>query len=466
MNEMKKSDSPSSPEQKRILELLRRAEAAYNKHNYRWAAELYGEIYAMDRVKNVEYLQKMILASLGNKNIAPNPYLFTFKAILNSIPNYINALRIKDKDGSLAECFDVYEGILRNNPDSAFAHISLSKLYEKHHLIENAAVLLESYTRTRKTDVSTLRRIGELYLKIENADKARGAFKKILEVKPFDQDAEKRLRDILAITSIDEAKLRGPGFKDSIKDKSSAYKTQIEMKMNKTFEELDYLINEKKKDIEREPLNVSMRYELLNYYKEKGDKRNIFKTLEGIAETAQGDLSIQIEKAEADIALYIDEAEKKGTVNEESKKEINLYKKKHYIGLLQAFSSSNDIKFNLAKIEMELEENDDALKLFQACSKVPELAVESCYCMGKILMRKQMYDIAVDQFKNAASQIKDMNNLKKSILYDLANTYEKIGKEDLAFEEYKAIYKEDMEFRGVAKKLEDYYKKKQEAGKN
>ena len=54
----------SEADHKRIAELIRKAEAAYNKQNYQWAAELYCEIYTINRKEQIEYLQKMILLNI------------------------------------------------------------------------------------------------------------------------------------------------------------------------------------------------------------------------------------------------------------------------------------------------------------------------------------------------------------------------------------------------------------------
>ena len=50
-----------------------------------------------------------------------------------------------------------------------------------------------------------------------------------------------------------------------------------------------------------------------------------------------------------------------------------------------------------------------------------------------------------------------MNEAKKEIIYELASSYELMGKKDLAFNEYKEIYSSDISYRDVAKKINDYY---------
>jgi tetratricopeptide (TPR) repeat protein len=448
-------------QRRRILQLRRRAEAAYTKHNYRWAAELYGEIYSMDRAHHAEYLQKMLFSAFGTKNLASNPILFSIQAVAANLPWYVKSLRVKDTPEKIEEYYDVFENILRNDPDSAYATMKLSKTYEKNGLIENTAILLESHQRSRKNDIAILRKIGDLYIQIDDTQKARTYFKKILEIKPFDPDAEKKLRDLLAMTSIDESKLRGHEYQDSIKDKDFAYRAQIEMKADKTPEEYDYLVNEKKKEIARSPDNLSLRYDLLQYYREQGDREHILSTLEEIASLSAGDLNILLDRLEARIAYREEDNARRVEAGEDAAKlerELKQFKRESYEELVEQFPSNVELKFQQASVLLELDELDEALKLFQVCSRVPELYAESMNFMGRILVKKGMLDMSIDRFRDGIAKVEKMNAIKKELIYNLGLTYEKAGKPDQALEQYKLIYKEDVGYRDISRRIENAYK--------
>ncbi len=468
---MTNETSPSSQEQipvtseadhKRMAELIRKAEAAYNKQNYQWAAELYCEIYSINRKEQMEYLQKMILSSLGYKNLSPNKLACEIKAFFSNLPLYFKTLQIKEEEGHPEAVYEVYEQIIKNDPDSSFALLKLSKIYEKHNLSGNAAMLLEQYIRTHKNNVEILKKMGDLYVSVDNGSKARIAFKKVLDIKPFEQYAEKRLRDILALTSIDESRLRGQGYQGSIKDKTSLLKSQIEMKVNRTEKEISFLIEEKKKEITKEPSNIPLKYDLLNYYKENNDKKNALSVLEDISAFAMGDINLQLEKMELQENLFEEESLKNAERYRDEghrQKEIHEYRKSLYMAFLQAFPTSTEIKIKLAKIYFLLNENDEALKLYQVCSKVQDLAVESMNKMGLIFVRKEMYDMAIMQFKNAAGFLKHMDEQKKEILYNLACAFESNGQMEEALLHFKSIYQEDVSYRDIAEKIEKAYKR-------
>ncbi|EKD27081.1 MAG: hypothetical protein ACD_79C00889G0002 [uncultured bacterium] len=461
----KSEESKATPQdnlQKKIIDLKRRAEAAYNKHNYRWASEIYGEIFALNREQNIDSLNKMLLSSLGNISVSANKISFYINAFIENIPLYIKLIKKTTSKADIKEILVIYENILRNNPHSIIAMVNLAKIYEESLLYEQAALILENYLRVRKNNLTLLRKVGNLYIKVENIDKARRIFKKILELKPFDSDAEKKLRDLLAISSIDESRLKGEAFQEHLKDKDFSHIAEIELKADKTPEELKALIQYKEKEIHKNPGNLSLFYDILGYYRELDDKEMVYITLERIAKLAIGDLNILFEKMEAKVNIYQHEISKKKSNGEDTVgivAELKDFKKKTYLELCEQFPSNIDLKFKFAKFLYEVDELDEALKLFQMCSKVSEISAEAVSFMGKIFSKKKMHDLAIDQFKTSIEKIKDMNEIKKDMIYNLGLTYEEIGKKDLAMEQYKIIYKDDVGYRDINKRIESFYNK-------
>ena len=51
-----------------------------------------------------------------------------------------------------------------------------------------------------------------------------------------------------------------------------------------------------------------------------------------------------------------------------------------------------------------------------------------------------------------------MNDLKKDVVYELANALEKSGKRDEAIAEYKALYMADSTYKDVSEKINAFYK--------
>jgi hypothetical protein len=68
-----------------------------------------------------------------------------------------------------------------------------------------------------------------------------------------------------------------------------------------------------------------------------------------------------------------------------------------------------------------------------------------------------MHDLAVTQFKTAASEMLAMDNLKKEIVYQLGLVYEKMGKREDYLDCMKQIYEADYGYLDVAQRVESSY---------
>jgi hypothetical protein len=56
-----------------------------------------------------------------------------------------------------------------------------------------------------------------------------------------------------------------------------------------------------------------------------------------------------------------------------------------------------------------------------------------------------------------------MNDLKKDIIYSLGDTFEKMGKDKEAVDEYKIIYMADSGYRDVSTKINAFYERQKGA---
>ena len=72
-------------------------------------------------------------------------------------------------------------------------------------------------------------------------------------------------------------------------------------------------------------------------------------------------------------------------------------------------------------------------------------------------MASGKFDLAVEQFNVAKGELPMMNDLKKDVIYELGNAFEKMGRTKEAIEEYKIIYMADSGFRDVAQKINAFY---------
>ena len=101
-----------------------------------------------------------------------------------------------------------------------------------------------------------------------------------------------------------------------------------------------------------------------------------------------------------------------------------------------------------------------AIKQLQVAQRSPKVRAQSLLGLGRAFFRGGKYDLAVEQLLTAKNEAKIMNESKKEIIYELASVYEKMGKPDLAFAEYKEIYTVDASYKDVSAKVDYYYSNK------
>jgi len=445
--------SPKKNHQKKILNLTSRAEAAYAKNNFIWAAELYATIYQLDRKEHTKYLELFLDAAKKNKDMASNKILYSIKAFFNTFTFYIKTIKLKNTPKNLNEILEALEIIIINDPTSFWAIKKISNIYEKEELNLNKAFILEASVSEQKKDIPVLEQIGDLFIKAGEHEKARKAYKTILKLKPYDQNIEKKLRDILAISSIQQSILKKSGYQNMLKDKKSADIKQIEKKLNKTESEINLLIKFVQKEIKANPKKVPLYYKLLQLHKDNNDKESVLKVLNDISNITSADIDILIEKADVEISLLMDK-------HSDDNNQTLLEKDRIYKEITDKFPTNTEIKFKRAVVLFELDKLDESLQLFQDCSKVKEYSASASNYMGLIFKKKNMIDLAIDQFISGIKITDTMNNIKKELIYNLALTYDIINNFDEALKQYKILYKEDIRYKDVNERIKKAYLQK------
>jgi len=441
---------PAKDHKKKILNLRSRAEAAYAKNNFIWAAELYASIYQLNRKENTKYLELFLDAAKKNRNLEPNKTLYSIKAFFATFSFYIKVLKLKNTPENIKEILEALEIIIINDHMSVWAINKLSDMYEKEDLGINGALILESSVTEQKKDIPILEKLGTLFMQAGDQERARKAYKTILKLKPYDQAIEKKLRDMLAMSSIEQSILKKSGYQNTLKDKTSSDRQHIEKKLNKTESEINLLIEYAQKDIRANPENITLQYKLLQLYKDNNDKESVLETLKEICSKTSGDIDILLEKADVEISLLTNKYE-----NDQDK--ILKEKDKIYKEITDQFPTNIETKYKRAIVLFDLNELDQSLQLFQDSSKVQEYSASSLNYMGLIFKKKNMMDLAIDQFKSGIDFTEKMNETKKELIYNLALTYDITNNVDQALEQYKILYKEDIRYKDVNERIEKAY---------
>ncbi len=93
----------------------------------------------------------------------------------------------------------------------------------------------------------------------------------------------------------------------------------------------------------------------------------------------------------------------------------------------------------------------------QRAKQNPNARLKAMNLLGQCYTEKNMLDLAVKQFQEAASEIVAMDATKKEILYKLGLVFERMGKKDDSLNCMKAIYEVDYGYLDVAQRVEQSY---------
>jgi len=194
---MSEEISPSSVESQ-----YHKASMAVDKKNYDYAIELL--THAINIKPDFTKARQLIrIAQI--KNYDENPPNPVVKA-LNRISSYMQILTaaISESKGEDQKAISIYENALKKDPKNVTVLVKLGSTLKSEGLKEGAAVTLEISLKISANNVAALGLLGDIYSDIGNYKRAKSCYDKVLGSRPNDAHAERGLKNLDALTTIDK----------------------------------------------------------------------------------------------------------------------------------------------------------------------------------------------------------------------------------------------------------------------
>ena len=102
---------------------------------------------------------------------------------------------------------------------------------------------------------------------------------------------------------------------------------------------------------------------------------------------------------------------------------------------------------------------DAAIQQFKILQRSLIFRIKPLVLLGRCFMAKDLFDLALEQLKQPAETLTVVDELKKEILYLLAQCYERLDRQEDAIQQYKAIYSNDIGYRDVSQKINKFFGK-------
>ncbi len=178
-----------------------KASMAVEKKNYDYAIDI---LTHSVNIKPDFTKARQLLRIAQIKKYDENPPNIIVKTA-NGISSFlhISAAAISESKGENQKAISIYEKALRKDPKNVTALIRLGGSLKAEKLNGAAMVTLEVALKLSADNAAALGLLGDIYSDLGNYEKAKACYKKVLGLKPNDANAERGLKNLDALTTID-----------------------------------------------------------------------------------------------------------------------------------------------------------------------------------------------------------------------------------------------------------------------
>ncbi len=329
-----------------------------------------------------------------------------------------------------------------------------------------AVMTLEIMREHSPSSIDVVEALGRVYHTVGNYKSARECLEKVLVLRPHDADIGKLLKDAEALATLgsgwDEAHREGKSYQAVLANKEQAVQLERAAKAVKTTEDAESLIAEAQAKIEAEPNNLNYRLNLAHLMMQQKRFDDAIEVLTAAREVHAADPELdrrltnaKVAKFDAGIAALREQGDTDSAADLEQ--ERNQFVFDDLSERVQRYPNDARLRFELGLQYYSNDYFDEAIQQFQLAQKSPKDRVQALYHLALCFRAKGRLDMAVTQLEQAAELLPAMNDEKMDVLYELAGIHQEEGNLEEAAKLYKEIYRIDVTYRDVARKVDEIY---------
>ena len=451
----------------KVKDMFNRGFVAMERNNLDYAVDMFSA--CIETVPTFHQARKFLRAAEIKQFKAKGGSKFAHTvSSIGSMPALMMATAMV-QSGKPIQAMQSIEKLLRKDPLNLSYLKLLDKAAEAAGEFEIAIQSLDMAREHYPQDAFILDRLGHLYMKTGQPRLGRECFELLCTLKPNDSAAVKSLKDAMAIDSMtkdgwSEAHATGGSFRKMIRDEKTAELLERESKAVKGQGDIDALIAENKARIQREPGNINYFRALANLYTSNHMYPEALSTLQE-AQAVSGGRDPQLDQALTTLRMQsfdyeIKKLQESGLLAAVKAKqdERALFVFNDVQDRVARYPNDLGLKYDYGVLLFEQNRTNEAIQQFQAAQRNAQRRVESLLYIGLCFKAKQQYDIAIEQMQKAVAELPTMDDLKKSVVYELGLVLELAGHGAEAMDCFKQIYQMDIGYREVAAKVERGYK--------
>ena len=449
---------------RKIRDLYEKAMAALERGNAGYALDMLKQVIAVEPAfllarKNLRVAQ--VKAFIAGKPTAMTHQMASLKGTF-TLMSAQGKLK-KDPKGALAGAEKLMDLDPLNLPFLKF----FAQAAEAAELPEIAVQSLEIARPYFAKDVAFLRLLARLYIQTNQPSGAKDCYAAVAELLPNDQIAIKNLKDAAALDTMKAGGWEGKGdFRSKLKDKKEAILLEQQAKSMKGDSDVNTLISERLKDIQREPQNMNFRRALADLYVRAERFDDALQALED-ATKAAGRTDPQIERTttliktkrfDSAIAAAKAAGDEAAAAAKELEKSTFLYE--DAVAMVKRYPNDLQFRYELGYQFYLRGQFNEAIEEFQLAQRNPQRRTLALYHLALCFTQKGQPDIAFEQLQKAASELTLMDEVKKDVVYQMGILAEQMGRKEEAIAYFKEIYSVDIKYRDISRRIENSYQKK------
>lgn len=352
-----------------------------------------------------------------------------------------------------------------------FNTTALNAMCEAGKKLEAPFICVEAYELiVEKDDKNELNveKLGNFYREAGQGVKYLQIRQKLAAKYPDDLEKLALLREAAALASMERGKW------DDNKKKDQDFTKNLNKDNNdqgdriiRAEDDIRDMIAKFKEDIAAGNESIDLRRQLADLQLRSNQYEDAIETYNWIVNrmgTLDPAIDKAIEKANVLIAQReIEKMQQEGKAQEEidaKKKAIYDYRMERYHERIRKYPNDLQIRFEYAELLWDGGDVDGSLEQFQLAQRNPQHRLTAIVYLGRCFAAKRQFDMSIEQFTHALSDMPTMTPEKMDTLYYLGCTYESMGKGKEAVDCFKQIYSVDIKFKDVEQKINSFYAQK------
>lgn len=388
---------------------------------------------------------------------------------VSSVPFVMSGTAQVKKDPLKA--LETAEKLLAADPANPAGHRLLAQAAAALEFPETEVFAWESLRDLNPEDGATLLALGRAYLGVGRQAEAVRMADLVLKREPGHGEALALAKDAAVALSLERGRWDEEGdYRAKLRSEEQAIAREQAARVVSDEVSLRELIERERKRFESEPDQVNLARELAGYHRQLGDLDEALRWVRVARGLPQGAADATLERVEVELQVAairerLAAAEAAVVAGGEGVRErrdalaaeLQAFRLQQAGNLVEKYPNELTYRFEFGELLFAAARLDEAAQQFQMAVRNPKVRLPALVALAKVFKEGRKFDLAADQLETAKREIPAMDDLKKEVLYELADCRERMGDRERAMAEYKAIYAVDLGYRDVAAKINAHY---------